>query len=78
MLSRLCQEQNLGNDEYLVHLDVITNSWDYIHSMSYEYIWALFPTIVISLIIGPSFVLLYSSGIVDEIPIGFISVIGYQ
>jgi cytochrome c oxidase subunit 2 len=29
--------------------------------MSFEYIWALFPTIVILSIVGPSFILLYSS-----------------
>lgn len=46
--------------------------------MSYEYIWALFPTQVISLIVGPSFLLLYTSSIVDEIPMGIVNVVAYQ
>lgn len=52
---------NLSNLTYSINRDIIIHSWEYHHSMSFEYIWALFPTIVILSIVGPSFILLYSS-----------------
>lgn len=52
---------NLSNLTYSINRDIVIHSWEYHHSMSFEYIWALFPTIVILSIVGPSFILLYSS-----------------
>jgi cytochrome c oxidase subunit 2 len=52
---------NLSNLSSGINRDIVIHSWEYHHSMSFEYIWALFPTIVILSIVGPSFILLYSS-----------------
>lgn len=78
MILRFTQSETISNDPYSIHYDVITDALNYIHSMSYEYIWALFPTQVISLIVGPSFLLLYTSSIVDEVPMGIVNVVAYQ
>lgn len=78
MVSRFLQSESVSNDPYSIHYDILTDALNYIHSMSYEYIWALFPTQVISLIVGPSFLLLYTSSIVDEVPMGIVNVVAYQ
>lgn len=52
---------NLYNLSRGVNRDIVIDSWTYHHSISFEYIWALFPTLVILSIIGPSFILLFSS-----------------
>jgi len=52
---------NLSNFSRGVNRDIVIDSWEYHHSISFEYIWALFPTLVILSIIGPSFILLFSS-----------------
>ena len=52
---------NLSNLSRGINRDIVIDSWEYHHSISFEYIWALFPTLVILSIIGPSFILLFSS-----------------
>lgn len=68
---------NLSNLSRGINRDIIMASWEYHHSISFEYIWALFPTLVILSIIGPSFILLYSSLSFNDAFLS-IKVIGHQ
>lgn len=68
---------NLSNLSRGVNRDIIIDSWEYHHSISFEYIWALFPTLVILSIIGPSFILLFSSFSFNDAYLT-VKVIGHQ
>jgi hypothetical protein len=47
-------------NNYNILLDTLFESFDFKHSLSFEFIWALFPTTIIVSILVPSLYLLYS------------------
>lgn len=64
-------------DEFIILRDSFFESLDFKHSLSFEFIWAIFPTTIILFILVPSLYLLYSLD-EDLDPQLTIKVIGHQ
>lgn len=66
-----------SNIKRRINRDILMHALEFKHATSFEYIWSLFPTIIIILIIGPSYRLLYSGSSYKDSTLT-VKVIGHQ